>query len=107
MLAIILLVLCIWLWPAGPAADQLPNAPPAAAPGAGAEMRFPYYGLPASVSLCGEEVPLKERDVRESLDREFMLTVWSRAQTTMWLNGRTAIFLNWSRSSRPKAAPWT
>ncbi len=105
MMAIILLVLCIWLWPAGPAADQLPNALPAAAPEAGAEMRFPYYSLPGSVSLCGEEVPLKERDVRESLDREFMLTVWSRAQTTMWIKRAHRYFPELEQKLQAKNLP--
>src|SRR3974377_539371 len=86
MMAIILLGFCIWLWPGGPAADQLPSPPPVSpAPAAGAEMRFPYDAPPASLSLCGEEVPLHEQDVREALEREFMLVAWSRAQTTMWL----------------------
>jgi hypothetical protein len=37
------------------------------------------------VYLCGEPVPLNEPEVREALDREFTIEVWSRAQTTMWL----------------------
>jgi membrane-bound lytic murein transglycosylase D len=86
MIVFILLLLSLGLWPGGPAADPLPPAvPEAPAPAAAPEVRFPYYTFPDNLSLCGEAVPLKERDVREALDREFMLMVWSRAQTTMWL----------------------
>ncbi len=86
MTAFLLLVLCLWLWPGQPAADPLPSAPPdSPAPAAAPEVRFPYFTFPDTLSLCGESVPLKERDVREALDREFTIVVWSRAQTTMWL----------------------
>jgi soluble lytic murein transglycosylase-like protein len=86
MIVFILLLLSLWLWPSGPLAEPLSSpTPEASAPAAVPEVRFPYYTFPENLSLCGEPVPLKERDVREALDREFMLIVWSRAQTTMWL----------------------
>lgn len=86
MIVFIMLFFCLWLWPAGPAAGLSPSAPaetptPAAIP----EVRFPYYTFPDNLTLCGEPVPLKEAVVREALDREFVLVVWSRAQTIMWL----------------------
>ena len=106
MMAIILLVFCIWLWPGGPAADQLPSVPPESpVPAAGPEMRFPYYAPPASLSLCGEEVPLHEQDVREALEREFMLVVWSRAQTTMWLKRAHRYFPELERKLQARNLP--
>ncbi len=41
--------------------------------------------LPASISLCGEPLPLEDPHVREMLDREFTISVWDRAQVFMWL----------------------
>ncbi len=85
-LILILLLASLWLWPgglgAGPAAPP-PGTPPAAAPGE--VIRFPVYRVPEPLYLCGEAVPLNEPEVREDLDREFTIVVWSRAQTTMWL----------------------
>jgi hypothetical protein len=76
-----------WLWPEGPGAAPPPAARLAPAPpGTGAEIfHWPYYQLPERLTLCGERVPLDDPEVREDLDREFIITVWSRAQTTMWL----------------------
>jgi membrane-bound lytic murein transglycosylase D len=86
MIAVILLVLCLCFWTGGPAAEPPPAVSPETPASAPApEVRFPYYTFPENLSLCGEPVPLKERAVREALDREFMITVWSRAQTSMWL----------------------
>jgi len=78
----VLLLLCLlatlWLGPLGVAPPPPPPAP------AGA-VSFPYFRVPDHLYLCGEEVPLREPQVREDLDREFTIVVWSRAQTTMWL----------------------
>ncbi len=70
------------LGPAPPAAAQ---ADVAAAPSPVDEALKPYYPLPEKVSLCGEDVPLHEPEVREDLDREFTIILWSRTQTTLWL----------------------
>ncbi len=43
------------------------------------------FPLPESLSLCGEEMPLERRSVREMLDRELTIAVWDRAQVFMWL----------------------
>jgi peptidoglycan lytic transglycosylase D len=85
MALIIMFILAgLWLLPGGAGAGPgLPLAPPPAAPGG--VVAFPYFAAPAQMFLCGEPVPLNEPDVRESLDREFTIEVWSRAQTTMWL----------------------
>lgn len=85
MALIIMFILAgLWLLPGGAGAGPgLPLAPPPAAPGG--VVAFPYFAAPAQMFLCGEPVPLNEPEVRESLDREFTIEVWSRAQTTMWL----------------------
>ena len=85
MLLLILLVACsFWLWPGGPLAD-LPPARVAPALPPLPEVRWPQYRLPEKLFLCGEPVPLEEPPVREALEREFTVVVWSRAQTIMWL----------------------
>jgi len=86
-MTLIIIVVLAWLWllPGGVGAGPgLPlGRPPAAAPSEA--MVLPYFAAPAQVYLCGEPVPLNEPEVREDLDREFTIEVWSRAQTTMWL----------------------
>jgi len=46
---------------------------------------FDDLPLPDSLTLCGEPVPLENREVWERLDREFTISVWDRAQVFMWL----------------------
>lgn len=38
-----------------------------------------------SLDFCGEVVPLNDRDVRERLEREFLVTVWNRPQVILWM----------------------
>ena len=86
MALIIIFVLAgLWLLPGGVGAGPgLPLAPtPAGAPAQ--VVSLPYFAAPAQMYLCGEPVPLNEPEVKEALDREFIIEVWSRAQTTMWL----------------------
>jgi hypothetical protein len=40
---------------------------------------------PTELELCGERVPLDQRDVAERLDREFNIAVHDPAQVVMWL----------------------
>ncbi len=102
MIVFILLLLSLWVWPGGPAANPLPSVPPeAAAP----EVRLPYYTYPDNLTLCGEPVPLREQVVREALDREFMLVVWSRAQTTMWLKRAHRYFPELEQKLQAKNLP--
>jgi hypothetical protein len=86
MIIIILVLGVLWLWPvylgAGPIS---PPEPPDLEAKAGEVIVFPYYRVPERLTLCGEAVPLSEPNVREDLDREFTIVVWSRTQTTMWL----------------------
>ena len=43
------------------------------------------YKLPKEVSLCGERVPLEDRNVWENLDREFLVTLDNEAQVLLWM----------------------
>jgi len=43
------------------------------------------YRLPQEVSLCGERVPLEDRNVWENLDREFLVALDSEAQVLLWM----------------------
>jgi membrane-bound lytic murein transglycosylase D len=43
------------------------------------------YKLPEEVSLCGEYFPLENRNVWESLDREFLLALSNEAQVLLWM----------------------
>lgn len=40
--------------------------------------------IPASLSLCGEPIPLGQQYAQEMLDRELTISAWDRAQTFMW-----------------------
>ena len=37
------------------------------------------------LEFCGEQVPLEIQEVRERLEKEFLLTLWDRAQVILWL----------------------
>lgn len=50
-----------------------------------AVVSIPIFKLPATMELCGEPVPLSRQDVFEMLDREFVVSVYDRAQVIMWL----------------------
>jgi len=39
----------------------------------------PIFELPAGLNFCGELVPLERQDVREMLDREFVISVYDHA----------------------------
>lgn len=41
--------------------------------------------LPKEVFLCGERVPLEDRNVWENLDREFLLALGNEAQVILWM----------------------
>lgn len=43
------------------------------------------YKLPQEISLCGERVPLEDRDVWENLDREFLSILANEAQVLLWM----------------------
>jgi LysM repeat protein len=50
------------------------------------------FQLPKSLSLCGEPIPLENQVVREMLDREFIISVWDRAQVFLWLKRASRYF---------------
>jgi len=106
MALIVLFVLAgLWFLPGGVGAGPgLPlGPPPSAAP---SEIgRFPYFAAPAQMHLCGESVPLNEPEVKEALDREFTIEVWSRAQTTMWLKRAHRYFPEIERKLRARRLP--
>jgi membrane-bound lytic murein transglycosylase D len=91
----------LWLG-AAPAYLPSPAGTPAAPAGS---MVFPYQGLPEQLYLCGEPVPLDDPMVREELDREFTIVLWSRAQTTMWLKRANRYFPELERKIRARRLP--
>ncbi|MBU4231130.1 MAG: lytic transglycosylase domain-containing protein [Desulfobacterales bacterium] len=105
MTLIIIFVLAgLWLLPGGVGAGPgLPLGSPPAAPSEVAP--FPSFAAPAQMFLCGEPVPLNEPEVREALDREFIIEVWSRAQTTMWLKRAHRYFPEIERKLRARRLP--
>jgi len=70
-----------------------------------AEILKTYYPLPTQVSLCGEPVPLQDPAVREDLDREFTIVLWSRTQTTLWLKRASRYFPYLERRLREAKLP--
>ena len=105
MALIIIFVLAgLWLLPGGVGAGPgLPLGSPPAAPSE--VVPFPSFAPPAQMFLCGEPVPLNEPGVREALDREFVIEVWSRAQTTMWLKRAHRYFPEIERKLRARRLP--
>lgn len=89
MVFIILIGLLIWLWPTGLIATPPVPAPVLSSP---VVVHLPYYRLPERLTLCGEPVPLHDSLVREELDREFIIVVWSHAQTILWLKRAARYF---------------
>lgn len=54
---------------------------------------FPNYSIPkGAIYICGEYVPLEILDVRERLDREFVVNVYDRAQVIMWIKRSARYF---------------
>jgi len=43
------------------------------------------YKLLKEMTLCGERVPLQERNIWENLDREFIITLDNHAQILLWM----------------------
>ena len=105
MTLIIIFVLAgLWLLPGGVGAGPgLPLGSPPAAPSE--VVPLPYFAAPTQMFLCGEPVPLNEPEVREALDREFVIEVWSRAQTTMWLKRAHRYFPEIERKLRSRRLP--
>lgn len=41
--------------------------------------------LAAPLTFCGEPVPIDNREVKERFEKEFLLSLWDRAQVVLWL----------------------
>ena len=41
------------------------------------------------IKFCGEEVPIKNQEVRERLEKECLLSLWDRPQVILWLKRST------------------
>lgn len=102
MLIFFALLAMLWLWPGALGADA-PLVPPPAPPGEAAHL--PYFRIPESLYFCGEAVPLNDPAVRESLDREFTIITWNRAQTTMWLKRAHRYFPEIEQKLRARRLP--
>jgi membrane-bound lytic murein transglycosylase D len=104
-LIIIFILAGLWLLPGGVGAG--PGLPLGSGPGAAPSeaVPFPYFAAPAQMHLCGEPVPLNEPEVKEDLDREFTIEVWSRAQTTMWVKRAHRYFPEIERKLRARRLP--
>ncbi len=50
------------------------------------------YKLPKEVILCGERVPLEDRNVWENLDREFLLALSNEVQVLLWMKRARRFF---------------
>jgi len=102
MFVILLLLTAGLALGAGPA---IPPVAPTARVEAQAAIPLPYFQVPDNLQLCGEPVPLNDPEVREALDREFTIEVWSRAQTTMWLKRAQRYFPEIERKIRARRLP--
>jgi membrane-bound lytic murein transglycosylase D len=67
----------------------------AAAQDAAVQSPFTWPSLMSSVKItesidfCGEPVPLDNREVRERLEKELLLTIWDRPQVVLWIKRTT------------------
>jgi len=61
--------------------------------------------LPGSLSLCNEQVPLDNANVREMLEREFIIAVWDRAQVILWLKRAGRYFPHVEKRLRQESMP--
>jgi membrane-bound lytic murein transglycosylase D len=105
VLIIIFMLVGLGLLPGGVGAGPgLTVGPPPPVPPSEV-VRFPYFAAPRQLYFCGQPVPLKEPAVREALDREFTVEVWSRAQTTMWLKRAHRYFPEIERKLRARLLP--
>ena len=46
---------------------------------------LPTYKLPKEAFLCGERIPMENKNVWENLDREFLLTLSNEVQVLLWM----------------------
>ncbi len=65
----------------------------------------PYFSIPKEVELCGEPVPLQYRDVRERLEREFIISVYNHAQVYLWLKRESRYFPHIEKRLKEEGLP--
>lgn len=53
---------------------------------------IPCYRLPERLTLSGEVVPLNDPEVWEALDQEFIMVVYNRVQTILWIKRAARYF---------------
>ena len=83
-----LTLLLIILTGTGIAAGQEPGMPsPSAWPSLMASVK-----ITEPIDFCGEPVPIDNREVRERLEKELLLTIWDRPQVVLWIK-RTPRYL--------------
>ncbi len=63
------------------------------------------YKLPQEVFLCGERVPLEDRNVWENLDREFLLTLSNEVQVLLWMKRARRYFPSIEKRLREMGLP--
>lgn len=44
------------------------------------------------LDFCGEPVPLDKQSIRERIEKELLITIWDRAQVTLWIKRSTRYF---------------
>ncbi|MCK5539385.1 MAG: transglycosylase SLT domain-containing protein [Deltaproteobacteria bacterium] len=70
-----------------------------------AAQSVPNFTIPATLSFCGEPLPLHKRHCREMLDREFTISVYDRAQVVMWLKRSSRYFPFFERELKAAGLP--
>ncbi|MCP4114934.1 MAG: transglycosylase SLT domain-containing protein [Desulfobacteraceae bacterium] len=63
------------------------QVPPTTLPSLVESIRFPN-----DLFFCGDKVPLGEQEVRERLEKELLLALWSRPQVILWLKRASRFF---------------
>jgi len=80
-----LTLLLIILTGTGSAVGQEPGMPsPSAWPSLMASVK-----ITGPIDFCGEPVPIDNREVRERLEKELLLTIWDRPQVVLWIKRTT------------------
>ncbi len=64
-----------------------------------------FYKLPKEVTLCGERIPLEDRNVWENLDREFLVALDSEAQILLWMKRARRYFPHIERRLKEMGLP--
>jgi len=63
------------------------------------------YKLPKEVFLCGERIPMENKNVWENLDREFLLTLSNDVQVVLWMKRARRYFPHIEKRLRDLSLP--